>query len=391
MNTLVSLFLAGAAVVGPHAEEQPEQRVTIAARVFYPGGKAPGATQQRITLGAGPATWYVFTGRTLCEGLTISSEKPAIAGSGWKVDIKPAAQNSIQVAWDRVWVGGKAASGGGTKSVATGSGSPAVLDSIDGGARLQRQAYIDQVKNVSRTDLTALMAIEGLDSNSTAQQLENQLNSLEKTRRGLIEVQHLGTMHPQVISVNSEIATTKKQLTDALVAQLPVVLSMAESSSAARPVDGCDALSMNLQVTAESATLAVPTETEIWLVHKDPAGVESVQRQVVRSAGTSSSFVFDDIAVRTERGPITVEVYGNLAVLPGHGSNGQPWLVLGVDRRYVAGSPSFGWKTKEGGTSFGQDLRPDEVVAFNLQPLKDDEGVLVGHRFSVRVRTKILK
>jgi hypothetical protein len=130
----------------------------------------------------------------------------------------------------------------------------------------------------------------------------------------------------------------------------------------------------------------------VWLVHKDPAGLESTQRQVVRAAGGSgSSFVFDDIVVKTPAGPITVEVYGDLAVLTGHGESGQPWLVLDVTRRYVNSGKSFGWKTKEGGAKFTQTLRPDEVVAFNLLPIKDDEGALLGHRFSVRVKTKILK
>ena len=392
MNILLSLVLATATALMPHSSEQPSQRITISARVFFPAGKAATAAQQRITLGSGPATWYVFTGKTLCEGLLISAEKPSVAGSGWKVEVEPAAQNTVQVRWTRLWVGGKAGSGGSVKTLAGSSGSPAVLDSIDGGTRLQLQAYIDRMKSISPTDLTALRSLDELQDGLTSK-LENQLAEFEKTRRTLIEAEHLGAMNARVMSVDANITATRKQLLDALDERLASRLNRMQSSppTSIAPVDGCDALSLSLQVAAEPLTVSQATETEIWLVHKDPSGTETMQRQVVRSANGNGSYVFDDVVVKTEHGPITVEVYGYVGVTTDAGTTGPPWLNLEVNRRYVATGPGVGWKTKEGGTAFHQAVKPDEVVAFNLVPLKDDEGALVGHHFSVRVRTKILK
>jgi len=255
---------------------------------------------------------------------------------------------------------------------------------------------IERLKGASADDLRTLVSVEDVPgvNDGRTDAIKTRLAELEKTRHELIDVEHLGLKHPQVQRVDLEIADNRKALQETYAANVTSVLTMLQNNRQSYAVDGCDALSMRLQVTAEPMTSAVsdPTETELWLVHRDSVGVETMQRQVVRSATGNGSFVFDDVVVKTDRGPVTVEVYGDVYVRSGPASpGGVPYLQLTVNRRYVAAAPSFGWKTKDGGTTFNQTIRPEEVVAFNLLPLKDDEGVLVGHRFSVRVRTKILK
>lgn len=389
MVNLLSIVLAGAAVLMPRHEDQAVQRMTLGARVYFPGGKAAGTLQQRFVLGSGTTTWYVFTGKTLCEAQTVSAEKPSFAGNGWRVDLKPGAAGTLQATWERLWAGGKSTTGGGTRSMTIGSGTPLVLDSIDGGARLQRQEMMDRLKNVSTNDLRALSSLEDIAgiSNSRTEAIRTRLTQLEGLRRQLTNIQRLGAANSQVTHIDAETADNRKALQEVLTANVASVLTMLQTNTQLAAVDGCDALSMNLQITAEASSASDPTETEIWLVHKDPAGLETMQRQVVRSASGNGSYVFDDIVVKTERGPITVEVYGSIGVRTG----ADPWLGLDVNRRYVTTATAFNWKTKEGGTKFNQAFRPDEVLAFNLLPMKDDEGALVGHRFSVRVRTKILK
>jgi hypothetical protein len=395
VNLLLSFALAGVTALAADAEEQPQLRIQPGMEVYYPGGKAPARTYKSIFgLGQG-SSWYVFTGKTLCEAQTVSSERPSAAGNGWRLDLKPGAagSNAMQVTWERLWVGGKPSSGGGTRTLTLGSGSPLVLDSIDGGARLLRKETIERLKGVSVNDLRTLIAVEDIDgvTNGRTKAIDARLSELERHRRELIEVQRLGAANTQVIRVDNEMADNRRALQQELASNVATVLTTLQNNTQLTAVDGCDALSMNLRITTETMDVMQPTETEIWLVHRDAAGVEKVQRQVVRSANGNGSFVFDDVVVQTGRGPITVEVFGNVGVVSRAGDGGQPWLGLDVNRRYVTTASAVGWKTKEGGTKFYQSIRPDEVVAFQLQPLKDDEGALVGHRFSVRVRTKILK
>ena len=73
-------------------------------------------------------------------------------------------------------------------------------------------------------------------------------------------------------------------------------------------------------------------------------------------------------------------------------ANESLWLTMTLHRRLVAPTNGyFAWKSKEGQTNYAQSIAPDEVVSFQLPPIPGDDGALVGHRFSLRVRVKVLQ
>jgi hypothetical protein len=91
--------------------------------------------------------------------------------------------------------------------------------------------------------------------------------------------------------------------------------------------------------------------------------------------------------VATPRGEVTVEILGRVVpyakVADAEGDKLR--VTVEIQRRYATTSPAIGWKTRSGGSTNNIEATPGEVLSFNLPPL-DDDGVLVGHRFSLRLQ-----
>lgn len=166
---------------------------------------------------------------------------------------------------------------------------------------------------------------------------------------------------------------------------------------ALRPDRACPASRLTLEARLLPETPAQRpgenlVEAELWFVHKAPDGKETSQRQVVRMRdGGRGDFYFDDLRLTAGRDtytmPIAVEVFGT--ILTGAvGSDGHVNITLNLTRRYVNEQTAFGVWPKTGKTEYPTTVKAGEVVSFLLPPLADDGGILLGHRFSLRLRIK---
>ena len=166
-----------------------------------------------------------------------------------------------------------------------------------------------------------------------------------------------------------------------------------------RPEGPCRASRLTLEArlvpdTPPQRSAEKVIEAELWFVHKAPDGKETSQRQAVRLRdGGRGDFYFDDMHLTPGRGkdtvPIAVEVFGT--ILTGTMQrDGDVNMTLFLTRRYVHEGTglAFGKWPKTGKTEYPMTVKSGEVVSFLLPPLADDDGLLLGHRFSLRLRLK---
>ena len=164
-----------------------------------------------------------------------------------------------------------------------------------------------------------------------------------------------------------------------------------------RPTAGCTASTITLearllgQAPVQGASEKL-VEAELWFVHKGPDGKETAERQVVRMRdGGRGDFYFDDMNLTIVRDPfklpIAVEVFGTIdtGVMD---AQGNLHMTLYLTRRYINKDLASGKWPKTGKTEYPTTIKAGEVVSFILPPLADDDGILLGHRFSVRLRIK---
>lgn len=85
--------------------------------------------------------------------------------------------------------------------------------------------------------------------------------------------------------------------------------------------------------------------------------------------------------------PIAVEVFGTIHTATVD-AGGNVAMTLYLTRRYINKEPAFGVWPKTGKTEYPTTVKAGEVVSFLLPPLADDGGILLGHRFSLRLRIK---
>ncbi len=192
-------------------------------------------------------------------------------------------------------------------------------------------------------------------------------------------------------------AAADKPLLTALPTQAAERSAVLDTLSALRPDRGCRASRLTLEArllpeTSAQRSMEKLIEAELWFVHKAPDGKESSQRQVVRMRdGGRGDFYFDDLHLTVGRDsfstPIAVEVFGT--ILTGVvGSDGDVNMTLNLTRRYINEKTAFGVWPKTGKTEYPTTVKAGEVVSFLLPPLADDDGILLGHRFSLRLRIK---
>ena len=404
LNGLLSLLLTGATLTGVADDQAPKPKIDVSAQIYMPDGKASSALR-RVELGNDPTVLYVYTGKTLCEAQTVSTEKPLVAGNGWRVELSrwvagplnvkgAASGQTLSAKWQRLWEGGKAVSNGtrGSVELDLHPDSAVPLDTIDGAGRRAAQAALARLQQWKLGQPIPALAANDQRVLSASRAIE----STEKIIESLQPANIYQQQNPSPANRDNQIASMRADIRSQEVALITRIREIAEAASKNQTtipiplVDGCAALSMNLQVEAATPTPRQTFELEFWLVHKDPAGKETTQRQVVRVGSTNPEFYFDDLHISTDRGQVTVEIFGSTGSLTLN-PDGSVFFNIGVHRRYVTTSPAYPWKTKEGQNSYGGNWLAGEVAALQLPPLPADDGVLVGHRFSLRVRVKVLQ
>jgi len=155
------------------------------------------------------------------------------------------------------------------------------------------------------------------------------------------------------------------------------------------------------------STMAMAYDAELWLVHREPNGTESVQQQAIGVSGMSKDHAFPPVSVSTSKGTITLDITAKLQAFTGDPPDPsrpsslryvtlrrsdtvepqqQPRLFLSISRRGRSTGQSFIDTT--GTSSIVVDLPgPTDVLSFEFPPLqKAAEDLLAGHTFSLRLR-----
>jgi hypothetical protein len=175
-------------------------------------------------------------------------------------------------------------------------------------------------------------------------------------------------------------------------------------------------------------------DAEVWLVHKQPGGAETVQQQTLRFGPGARDFAFPPVQVSGRGEPITLDITGRLqsrtnryelasrqmgmalreyqlayaeasntraqqgqarggrqgaGVAPAD-PNQPPMLVVSISRRARRGAPFIDTR---GATDVSIEIpKPNDVLSFELPPLqKETEDLLKGHTFSIRLRVTPVK
>jgi hypothetical protein len=342
-----------------------------------------------------PTVLYVYAPKTLCEGIIVTPDKPASATYGWSLEITPAAAGA-DIRWNRLWYGGSATrSALGSRQLRVGGSSylsRGVLDMVDGGSRNEIWLKLNTLRNLDPASAEA----DRLPELSSDPALITLRGHMQNLGRELAEARgRLGEKHPTIVRLQSELALANDQARGRKEMILAGLISQYERATVPfAPVDGCAALSATVEAGLVRSETADVFEAELWFVHKAPDGKETSQRQTVRMRdGGRGDFYFDDMTLTLKNAlqtlSIAVEVFGRIDVrtMP----DNTTFMALDLTRRYIPKNDiAFGKWPKTGKTAYPITVTPGEVVSFLLPPLEDDNGILLGHRFSVRVRIKAL-
>lgn len=124
---------------------------------------------------------------------------------------------------------------------------------------------------------------------------------------------------------------------------------------------------------------------DLWLMHNAPARSQEVLHQVLRSSPEGALFAFAPVTIATPRGAVIVQVTGSFAVTSS--VSGSPQLVFVTNRRATLAQASPGTRENVGSSRTTNPMpAPDEVVSFELPPLRMNGLPTVLDQFSVRVR-----
>lgn len=391
---MLAAFMGGQAQAAVPGDRKPVS-IAIVTRSAFSGGEQKEISRLVVPDVRQPKTVYVYTPSTVCEPSILSEAPPEKASYAWAIEIVPSTTDQrASLRWRRVLHGGVATkSAAGSRDVVAGR-MYGVLDSVDGGSRLEIQRKLAALRNTDPDgpdadrlpEISADPQVMGLRGRMAA--IEGQVQ--EQKVHGRLD------NHPDVRRLQQDLTQLRAELRSRKSMILTTLLSQYESATVPlRPIDGCNALSMTLEAGITRRGTADVIEAELWFIHRTPDGKETTQRQAVRMRdGGRGDFYFEDLKVdaavggRTE--PVTIEVFGSINT----GTmmdDGEINMQLQLTRRYInASATALNIPPNVGRTVYPLTVRAAEVVSFVLPPLDNDQGQLLGHRFSLRLRLKPL-
>ena len=334
---------------------------------------------------------YVSAPASLC-GLSASSAEPtSVPGVGWHVTGEvlstASGQMSARVEWQRIWDKGSRIQNGpsGSKTITLRAGERVELDRVVPSGQSACNATDARLEAAVVTKLAyRLGVVNGSFSKVAAgdTMASGYFTGLATARGGR------GTATTTTGTQTG--TTTGTTTTDTKVKQN---------------------LEWNRTQLGSRIAGAASYDAELWLVHRGPDGVETVQQQTVRFGASGLNYTFPSISVQTSKGPITVDITGKLQSFvgdppdPNRANAGmatayyfqrlsvvgdtpklQPRLMVTIGRRARASGPPLLDIT--GGSSIAMELpAATDVLSFELPALqKAAEDLLKGHQFSLRVR-----
>jgi hypothetical protein len=129
-------------------------------------------------------------------------------------------------------------------------------------------------------------------------------------------------------------------------------------------------------------------DVNLWLVHTAPGRPDAVLHQTLLATDRGADFAFSPITVSTSDGAVVVQVTGSFAVTSG-GSGDQ--LVFATNRRVTSARLDLpvrdGVPDSQGNSRTAVPMPgPDDVLSFEMPPLRVKGQPPLPDQFSVRVR-----
>jgi hypothetical protein len=130
-------------------------------------------------------------------------------------------------------------------------------------------------------------------------------------------------------------------------------------------------------------------QADVWLVHTDGGGAERATAVSLRSGAAGAAFSFAPVSLETRAGTVNVEVAGFIRPVKINAEG--VTVAIALYRRIVA--PQNPAVDVSGSTSKELTLlTPNAVTALEIPAVQGTIGTLVaGHKFSVRVRARIVE
>jgi hypothetical protein len=130
-------------------------------------------------------------------------------------------------------------------------------------------------------------------------------------------------------------------------------------------------------------------DVNLWLVHSAPGRPDEVLHQALRAPRLGAPFAFSPVTVDTPRGPMIVQVTGSLAIETG--TSGEEQLVFVTNRRLTSTRFDAAVRDAPPASQGGSRTRtampkPDDVLSFEMPPLRVREQGAAPDQFAVRVR-----
>ena len=128
---------------------------------------------------------------------------------------------------------------------------------------------------------------------------------------------------------------------------------------------------------------------DLWLVRNTPGRADETVHVTSRVMPAPVAYAFAPLTIQTSAGVVSVKVEGTVEV--GQSPQGEPQFHFTATRN-VTSTTSLrptrdGRSVVEGSTKTTVALpRPDEVLSFEMPPLRTADGVTLPDRLSIRVR-----
>lgn len=160
----------------------------------------------------------------------------------------------------------------------------------------------------------------------------------------------------------------------------------AAPSSGARTRSSGGGARSEWQRSVEAVVKAV--DVNLWLVHSAPGRPDEVLHQALLATNRGADFAFSPVTVNTTNGAVVVQVTGSFAITSGDSDD---QLVFVTNRRVTSARSDLPVRDtvpdSHGGSRTTTPLPgPDDVLAFEMPPLRVKGQAALPDQFSVRVR-----
>jgi hypothetical protein len=219
---------------------------------------------------------------------------------------------------------------------------------------------------------------DGHDETSAPESRTLTLKRGERTTLETLTFPAAGTCEP-VTSYFAALFATRKELSDTTTADY--------ARASTKPLNG--AATAGVTKRGEPARSDLEREVDLWLIHTSPGRPDETLHLTSKALPFPTPFSFPAAIIRGPNGTVSVKVDGTIetGLLPDgqrrlHFTTTRAVTTLTSSRPVAESKPVIEGSTKTTVALPG----PDEVLSFEMPPLRASDGVTLPDRLSIRLR-----